>query len=737
MKQILLYAFCLLSASAAGWNVKGDGLKTVWADAVSPENVWQNYPRPQLKRSEWLNLNGLWQYAVTDISETERPKKFEGEILVPFAVESALSGVAKPFTPDHRLWYCREFALRPEWKGKQIVLHFGAVDYACEVWVNNVSAGVHRGGNNPFSFDITDCVEGKNGLQTLLLSVTDPTDRESISRGKQQLNQFGIWYTPVSGIWQTVWLEAVNSTHIKRLLPEADTERGEVTIEFDYANVQGDEGLTVKILDRDRVVASLSQPVAERLTIAVPNPVLWTPERPKLYGLCVELVKDRLVVDRVESYFALREISSQKDGNGYNRVFLNNQPVFQYGTLDQGWWPDGLLTPPSAEAMLWDLVQLKRMGFNTVRKHIKVEPALYYYYADSLGLMLWQDMPSGFATARKETEHIRHTDREDWKAPETVVSQWKMEMNEMLDALRFFPCITTWVVFNEGWGQHNTAEMVRLVQQKDPKRIINGVSGWTDRKVGDMLDVHNYPLTSMIKPVHNNDRISVLGEFGGLGLPIENHLWNPEMRNWGYKNLDGGATFINDYTRLAFDLETLIAQGLGAAIYTQTTDVEGEVNGLISYDRKVIKIPVELLHVLHSRLYKVPSVKAITLIADGQLEKQSRTINLNGNTLRVQTPHEIKGKAVASCKEEFTVDKTSACRNLSLWLNVNGAVKVRINGAPVFDQTVKETRQYNQINLSDYSYLLQTGKNTFEIEVKTTANGKQAVMNFDFGLTAF
>ncbi|MDR1119330.1 MAG: beta-galactosidase, partial [Dysgonamonadaceae bacterium] len=586
-----------------------------------------------------------------------------------------------------------------------------------------------------FSFDITNHIKKKNGAQTIVLSVTDPTDKESISRGKQQLDQFGIWYTPVSGIWQTVWLEAVHPTHIRKLLPEADMTNRSITLNFDYANIKGGEQLTIKLTDQDKIIASVTQPVAGKITIKVPNPVLWTAETPKLYGLEIELIKNKAVIDRVESYFAMREVSSQKDENGYNRIFLNNKPIFQYGTLDQGWWPDGLLTPPSAEAMLWDMVQLKNMGFNTIRKHIKVEPALYYYYADSLGLMLWQDMPSGFATARKETEHIRPVDKEDWKAPEEVVSQWKREINEMIDELRFFPSITTWVVFNEGWGQHNTPEMVQLVQQKDPKRITNGVSGWTDRNVGNMLDIHNYPLTSMVKPVYNNDRISALGEFGGLGLPVENHLWNPEMRNWGYKNFDGSATFINDYAHLVFDLETLIAQGLSAAIYTQTTDVEGEVNGLISYDRKVIKIPATLLHAIHSRLYKVPSMKAVTLIADGQVEKQSRTITLNGTSLKVQTPHEIKGEAQVVCKEKFTVDKMY--QNLSLWLNVNGSTKILINGVPVFDQPVKNTRQYNQINLSDYSYLLQTGENTFEIEVKTTAKDNGKIMNFDFGLTAF
>jgi len=735
MKLILLSVFCVFTTVAMGWNIKGDKIKTEWADSVNPANVWQNYPRPQLKRADWINLNGLWKYVVTNISETEKPKNFDNEILVPFAIESALSGVAKTFTPDDKLWYYREFILNPQWKGKQIILHFGAVDYECEVWINNELAGTHRGGNNPFSFDITKHIKKISGIQTIVVSVVDPTDKESISRGKQQLKQFGIWYTPVSGIWQTVWLEAVNSTHIEKLIPEANISQSSITLNFNYANIKGDEQLNIKIIDKDAIIVSGKYKVDGKITIEVPDPKLWTPEKPELYTLDIELIKNNVTVDRLYSYFAMREVSSQKDENGYNRIFLNNKPIFQYGTLDQGWWPDGLLTPPSAEAMLWDMVQLKSMGFNTIRKHIKVEPALYYYYADSLGLMLWQDMPSGFASSRKETEQVRPTDEEDWKAPEKIVSQWLLEMNEMIEELRFFPCITTWVVFNEGWGQHNTEEMVKMVQQKDTKRIVDGTSGWTDRNVSDMLDIHNYPLTSMIKPAFTNDRISALGEFGGLGFPVEKHLWNPEMRNWGYKNLDGNAMLINDYARLVFDLETLVAQGLSAAIYTQTTDVEGEVNGLISYDRKVVKIPPALLHTLHARLYKIHSAKPETLIADSQQEKQSRTIILNGTKYDIQTPYEVKKDTSIVCKQDFTVDKTY--QNLSLWLNVNGFTKIRINDVPVFEQQVRNTRQYNQINLSDYSCLLRSGKNTFEIEVKMNPEEKSANMNFDFGLTAF
>lgn len=733
MKRGLLNVVCLLlTTSAIAWNVKGDKIKTEWAEKVTPGNVWQNYPRPQLKRTAWVNLNGLWEYSVTNLSVQKKSVKYEDKILVPFAIESALSGVAKTFTPEDKLWYRRELSVNSDLKGKQTILHFGAVDYECTVWVNNKEVGSHKGGNNPFSFDITKFLNPK-GKQILELSVTDPTDKETITRGKQQLNQFGIWYTPVSGIWQTVWMESVNATHIANILPESDIAKNTVNLNFDYSNITGDESLNIKVFDNLKVIATVNQKVANTVSLKIPNPILWTPSTAKLYTFEVELTKKNVVVDKVSSYFAMRKVSMTKDEAGYNRISLNNKPIFQYGTLDQGWWPDGLLTPPSPEAMLWDMVQLKNMGFNTIRKHIKVEPALYYYYADSLGLMLWQDMPSAFATSRKKEEHIQANATEDWNAPAAVVNQWKYEINGMIDVLRFFPCITTWVVFNEGWGQHNTTEMVEMVKQKDKSRIVNGVSGWTDRNAGDVLDVHNYPMVSIIEPAHNNNRISVLGEFGGLGMPVKDHLWNPEMKNWGYKNIDKGVDLVNDYGRLVYDLETLIAQGAAAAIYTQTTDVEGEVNGLITYDRKVTKMPVPLLHQIHSRLYNITPKKATVLIANVQGgKKQKTTLQINGITKEMQTPLELTGDAIVRCTQTFNVENDF--NYLSVWLKMNGKTKIWINNNLVFNQSVNNTRQYNQMNISDYVSLLKHGDNQLCIEVTT---GKSAKMDFDYSLTAF
>ena len=734
MKKILSTAIAaLVLMPAMAWTPQGDKIKTEWAEKVTPQNVWHNYPRPQLKRTEWTNLNGLWQYAVTDMTVEKKKVKFQGEILVPFSIESSLSGVAQTFTPENKLWYRREFTVADQSNDKVTILHFGAVDYECNVWVNDKLVGNHKGGNNPFSFDITKYLKRK-GPQVLELSVVDPTDTESVTRGKQQLNQRGIWYTPVSGIWQTVWMETVEESHIVSILPQANISKNTVTLHFDIAEKERRQDLNIRILDGQKVLANINERVNDKIEIKLPETILWTPETPKLYTIKAELVEKNVILDRVESYFAMREVSTVTDDKGYRRVGLNGKAIFQWGTLDQGWWPDGLLTPPSAEAMLWDMVQLKNMGFNTIRKHIKVEPALYYYYADSLGIMMWQDMPSGYATPRKDIEFLNSDSPEDWNAPADVAAQRQTELNEMIDNLRFFPSITTWVIFNEGWGQHNTKAITEWAQKKDPTRLINGVSGWTERFVGNMYDIHNYPATSMIFPQYCGNRISVLGEFGGLGLPIQDHLWNPNMRNWGYKNMDGSVDFVNDYTRLIFDLETLIAQGLSAAIYTQTTDVEGEVNGLITYDRKVIKLPAPFLNILHSRLFKTPAAKTVTLIADSQNgPQQDREITLNGVKQTVKTPYTIKGDATVTAVHKFKTDKLFA--NLSLWLNVNDYAKVKLNGVTVLDQPVRYTRHYNQYNISNFASYLIKGENILEIEVSQKENGKN--MEFDFGLIGF
>lgn len=725
---LLSGTLCLQSMA---WTPADNTIKTRWSDSVTPENVWKSYPRPQLKRELWQNLNGLWQFTVTDSVVSRDNVTYDGEILVPFAVESSLSGVKKSIRPEDRLWYRREFSVTDEMRGKNLILHFGAVDYSCDLWVNGKYVGSHVGGNNSFSFDITKFVSGKKS-QILEVKVADPTDTESITRGKQQLDQKGIWYTPVSGIWKTVWIEAVNSRYIRKVHPVTDIHEGTVSFITDVQS-KGNETLRVEVIEEGKVVASSESNVSDVPVIHMPEFRLWTPDTPVLYDVRLTLLSGGKILDEVDSYFAFRSIGITKDEAGYNRFTLNDSIVFQYGTLDQGWWPDGLLTPPCEEAMLWDMQQLKNMGFNTIRKHIKVEPELYYYFADSLGLMIWQDMVSGFATQRKQQEHVAASSKDDWNAPENHTLQWQSELFGMIDQLRFYPSITTWVVFNEGWGQHNTAEIVKKVEAYDSSRIIDGVSGWADRGVGDLYDVHNYPVSSMILPELNGDRISVLGEFGGYGLPLDGHLWNPEMRNWGYRNADGGVNLVESYARVVYDLEALVAQGLSGAIYTQTTDVEGEVNGLITYDREIIKIPSGLMHMLHGRLYSQSGKEAVTLIEDGQNGTfHERCIERDGESSMLALPAVLSGKGkvtskcVFDCEEKYT--------NLSLWIAMPGKVNVWLNGKLVFEQESRLTRHYNQYNISDYASFLKVGKNELVIQLDSS-NAKD--FRFDYGLRAY
>lgn len=723
-------ALLLHSIAWSAWQPKGDKIKTPWADKVTPENVWRTYPRPQLQRSEWMNLNGLWEYAVTPLDVAKKQVVFEGEILVPFAIESSLSGVQKKFLPTDKLWYRKEFSLNKDWRGKNVILHFGSVDYECNVWLNNRLVGSHKGGNNPFSFDITKYLK-RDGVQILELSVVDPTDTKTVTRGKQRIGQGGIMYTPVSGIWKTVWLEPVESTHINRILPEADILNHKVDLDIDVSRAKGGEKVKIDLYDDGKLVNSINRLLTDKIELAVPDAVLWSPASPKLYRFHVQLSRGNEVLDEVSSYFTLREVSVQKDMCGYNRVGLNGKPIFQYGTLDQGWWPDGLLTPPSEEAMLWDMVQLKAMGFNTIRKHIKVEPELYYYYADSLGLMMWQDMVSGFETERRSEQCPGPYAAKDWEAPREHAAQWERELFEMIDDLRFYSCITTWVIFNEGWGQYNTEDIVNRVMAYDKSRIINGVSGWKDRGVGHMFDVHNYPQTCMVLPENNGNRISALGEFGGLGWAIQEHLWDAKRRNWGYKNIDGGMALLENYAHIIHDLEALVAQGLSAAIYTQTTDVEAEVNGLITYDRKQTKLPVGVMHLINDRLYRVKSVRATVLVADGQGGgKNRRSVSLNGQQQDLELPCAIGEKTAVVAVAHFPVDRVY--ENLSLWLNMSADVVVKLNGSTVFEQNIREFRQYTHFSLSDYAYLLKPGANELRIEAKTTRRSY-----FDFSLRGY
>ena len=569
-------------------------LMTPWGEKVTSENCWRDYPRPQMVRDNWTCLNGDWDWQVTSVTNTPgRPEAWAGKIRVPFAIESALSGVERKLEPDEFLWYTRTIDCAPA-PGKRILLHFEAVDFRAMVFVGHreVTDVPHEGGQLPFTLDITDYV--KPGANELTVCVWDPTDDFINSRGKQSLVPHGCFYTRSSGIVGSVWMETVPEQHIRSYKVYTDIDKGTVRFEFDKVEGAGEVKVTTDLPN---------------------NFTCWTPENPQLYSFTATYGEDV-----VKGYFGMRKFEKRKDANGVLRFFLNNKPVFLLGTLDQGWWPDGLLTPPSEEAMAFDIQTLKDCGYNMMRKHIKVEPRRYYYLCDKLGLLLIQDLPSG---------------TDSWKDPilADTVKRYQLqraEMKGMMDLLFNSPAIVMWNPYNEGWsqpGEFLTHAMLDFTRRYDATRLVNGPSGcwdweggellpfgWSKRvktahkpagecEAADTVDYHLYRGPTMF-PV-NSRRISFLGEFGGLGHPVAGHLWNEATKNWGYGGIEDTKTregLERTYLGLMEKVEDLAVQGLGGAVYTQTTDVEIEINGLLTYDRKVLKYNPKALKEAHARI---------------------------------------------------------------------------------------------------------------------------------------
>ncbi|MBN2475672.1 MAG: glycoside hydrolase family 2 [Pirellulales bacterium] len=581
---MLVAAYMLFGGvpSLLAWQPAPGPLMTRWAKDVSPDRVWPEYPRPQMARPEWTNLNGVWQYAIRPKSD-DQPARWDGEILVPFAVESALSGVMKPLKPEEQLWYRCSFEAQKPADGGRLLLHFGAVDWQSTVWINGKEVGRHTGGYDPFCFDITDALQ--EGSNEVVLSVWDPTDAGYQPRGKQVLKPGGIMYTAVSGIWQTVWLEAVPATHIQSLKIVPDIDRGVVSVTVS-ATAAAKVQLTAA--DGDTLVAKRSGIAGQAIELPIENARLWSPDDPHLYDLKVALIEDGQTIDAVDSYFGMRKTEVRKDAEGIQRLMLNNQVVFQYGPLDQGWWPDGLYTPASDEAMKYDIVMTKKFGMNMARKHVKYESARWYYWCDKLGLLVWQDMPAGDSPRSDQSK-----------------ANFRRELKAMIDTLHNSPSIVMWVPFNEGWGQYDTPEIVAWTQQYDSTRPVNEASGWHDKGSGNVSDMHSYPGPGM-RPVEDN-RVGVLGEFGGLGMPVAGHTWQAE-KNWGYVSYKTSEELTDAYVRLLTQMRPLIARGLAAAVYTQTSDVEVEVNGLLTYDRQVVKMDLKRIADAAGKLYLPPPI---------------------------------------------------------------------------------------------------------------------------------
>lgn len=597
--KFIVFLFLLASFSLqAQWQPAGDQLKTRWASEIDVNNVLPEYPRPIMERGEWQNLNGLWEYAILPIGKA-KPASFDGNILVPYPVESSLSGVQKRVGKENELWYQREFTVPSKWKNQRVLLHFGAVDWKADVWVNDTKVGQHTGGYTPFSFDVTPALV--SGNNTVVVKVWDPTDEGYQPRGKQVNKPHGIWYTPVTGIWQTVWLEPVPEVHIENLKITPDVDKNRLLVEA-VANRGVNTGrVEVKVKEGTRVVASGQSINNLPVEVSMPENVkLWSPDSPHLYDLEVILWDGNKQLDKVDSYAAMRKYSMARDDKGIVRLQLNNEDLFHFGPLDQGWWPDGLYTAPTDEALEYDVIKTKDLGFNMIRKHVKVEPARWYTHCDRHGIIVWQDMPNG--DRGPEWQMRKYFDGVDRVRSVESEANFREEWKELIDYLYSYPSVGVWVPFNEAWGQFKTEEIAEWTKQYDPTRLVNPASGGNHYTVGDMLDLHQYPAPQLY--LYDAQRATVLGEYGGIGWANKEHLWEPD-RNWGYVQFNSEKEVTDEYVKYAEQLKQLIRQGFSAAVYTQTTDVEIEVNGLLTYDRELVKVDEERVRKVNQEICNI------------------------------------------------------------------------------------------------------------------------------------
>jgi hypothetical protein len=596
------------------WHAAKAPLMTRWARDVSPANARPEYPRPLMRREAWQSLNGLWEYAVTP--RGQRPPEYAGRILVPYPIESALSGVRDTVGPARSLWYRRTFTVPPPWAGKSVLLHFEAVDWETHVWVNGRHIGTHQGGYDPFAFDITAALTD-HGTQEVVVAVWDPTDAGPQPRGKQVRQPGGIFYTSVTGIWQTVWLEPVGAVAIRDYVVTTDIDSGRVALMVTADGLR--EGDRVEATLRsppaalgragpeagDSLVARASAEPGQPIVLRVEKARLWSPDDPYLYGLELRLLRRESVLDRAAGHVGMRKIAVGADERGVTRLLLNNRFVFQTGPLDQGYWPDGLYTAPTDSAMVSDLLALKAMGFNMLRKHVKVEPRTFYAACDRLGLLVWQDMPSA-SIPLASPESDRATDT-------AATRQFETELLRMVRTHRSYPSIVMWVPFNEGWGQYDSERIASLVREADPTRLVNHASGWYERRAGDVVDRHNYP--PPIPPRPERRRAAVQGEFGGLGLVVKGHTWREG--GWGYDLFGSQEALAQRFEDFYVTIDRARKErGLSAAVYTQTSDVETENNGILTYDRAETKIPFYAVRLANRGVFAPRVVRGAPIFVD-------------------------------------------------------------------------------------------------------------------------
>ena len=750
--NVSLVTVAVSLSTLAAWKPAPAPLMTVWGEKVTPENAWREYPRPQLVRKSWTNLNGLWEYAVTAKAgevknmpnewnpfEREDLAVERGEVLVPYSVGSALSGVSHKMAPSELLWYRRtiDVAKKP---GERTILHFEGVDFRTQVFLNGVEIDdvPHEGGQTPFAYDITDFA--KEGANELILSTWDATTDFFGALGKQTFNGGGCSYSRVSGIWQTVWLETVPATYLTDYYTtNVNLEKGTVDLVVNGVESVADRKAgvsgTVRVLDGAKELAKASFVFGETVTLKLPTPVrAWTPESPHLYTL-----KFAYGRDAADGYFAMRTFEKKRDANGIWRFALNGKFVFLQGPLDQGWWPDGFLTPPSEEAMIFDIRTLKDLGFNSMRKHIKVEPARYYWLCDKLGMMVLQDMPSG-------TGNVLHR-----------YQLYRDEFKRMVDALRVFPSIVIWGPYNEGWGQPGpflTASTLAWIKRYDPSRLVNGPSGWNDYgcTAADTIDLHNYRGPGM-HPV-NPDRISFLGEFGGLAHIVSDHLWKKGGKDgWGYggmKDTSTRADLEKTYLGLIEKLACLAENGLAGSVYTQTTDVEVELNGYLTYDRKVLKFDKDVLRKAHEAVYAAADAAATTKLADSLVfprkSEWAYTFDKPADGwqgagfddaawLRGKggfghgigwEPYAVEWKTSDFwARRHFTLGKLDGITSVQLDMFHDEDVEVYVNGALVL--TAPEySNNYMRfpIRRAEFLKVAKTGDNVIAVHVKQTQGGQ-------------
>jgi hypothetical protein len=580
MKRLLfVLPVLVLACSDVDWAPASMRLPTRWSADVSPTNAHPEYPRPMKRRAEWKSLNGLWDYAIGYLDP--QPQEYDGKILVPYPIESALSGVADTVGASRRLWYRTSFEVPDDWAGRRVLLHFEAVDWETMIWVNGQAAGFHRGGYDPFTVEISGfLVDGDE--QELTLSVWDPTDAGTQARGKQVAEPGGIFYTSVTGIWQTVWIEPIPDAAIGDFVITPDIDRGNVLFSVEGDGTNADDVVEVTVIETRSVVATARGGLGVPVTVDLSGARLWSPDDPFLYDVELKLVRNGEVLDSVETYFGMRKTSVGRDADGVTRLLLNNEFVFQLGPLDQGYWPDGLYTAPTERAMVYDLEVLKSMGFNMLRKHVKVEPRTFYAWCDRMGLLVWQDMPNANIPLTSSGSGT--------PTSEDATGQFEAELVRVIETLQNHPSIVMWVPFNEGWGQYESSRIVDLVRTTDPTRLVNHASGWHERGVGDVVDRHHYPDPE--PPAPEPHRAAVQGEYGGLGFNIPGHMWQEE--GWGYALFPDRESLTAEFEDfLSLILNASETAGLSAAVYTQTTDIETENNGLMTYDREVSKIEAE------------------------------------------------------------------------------------------------------------------------------------------------